>query len=268
MKSVKQLMPHNFRHFLWKVKGNILVFINQYSYSYRLKRLSLYKNKYKGQRCFVIGTGPSLTLDDLFAIRDEHTFASNGIFKYIADTGWKPEFYSVCDRTYYLANKDNIYNVEVSEKKFFPIDFGEKFGFDEEYEYYLRTPYSVRNPRFRANPLKAFQEGSTVTYHLLQLAVMMGFTEIYLLGIDFNYSLSVDRRGNIIRNDSVKDYGYDDKAANYTLPNLEASYYSYCSAEKYCKKHNYAVRIYNATRGGKLEVFKRVNFDEIIKKNI
>ncbi len=50
------------------------------------------------------------------------------------------------------------------------------------------------------------------------------------------------------------------------MPNLEASYYAYCSAEEYCKQHNYEMRIYNATRGGKLEVFQRVNFDDIIAK--
>ncbi len=152
----------------------------------------------------------------------------------------------------------------VKKQKFFPLDFALQFGFNKEYRYFLRTYYTSKNPVFRNNPLRAFQEGGTVTYHLLQLAVMMGFTEIYLLGIDFNYSLHVDNKGNIIRDDSVKDYAFNDKAANYTMPNLEASYYSYCSAEEYCKNRNYDVRIYNATRGGKLEMFKRVNLDELL----
>ena len=34
------------------------------------------------------------------------------------------------------------------------------------------------------------------------------------------------------------------------------------AARKYCDEHN--VAIYNATRGGKLEVFERVNFDDIV----
>lgn len=237
-----------------------------YGFKYRkqLQLLSQLKGMYNGKRCFVIGTGPSLTVEDLNKLNDEFTFASNGIFRYLDKTDWRPNFYSVCDTTYYRSNKDNIDAVTVKNQKFFPLDFGVKFGFNDDYCYYDRTPYSVRNPIFSDNPMRAFQEGSTVTYHLLQLAVMMGFTEIYLLGIDFNYSLHVDNKGNIIRDDSVKDYAFNDKAANYTMPNLEASYYSYCSAEEYCKKRNYEVRIYNATRGGKLEVFKRVNFDEII----
>ena len=250
--------------FLWKIKQSCLQFFYNYKYKSYLLRLSEYKNMYLGKRCFVIGTGPSLTKEDLEALTDEYTFASNSIFRYFEKTEWRPDFYSVCDRTYYLANKNNIDSVNVKKQKFFPLDFALQFGFNSKCRYYLRTPYSVRHPRFRDNPMHAFQEGSTVTYHLLQLAVMMGFTEIYLLGIDFNYSLHRDNKGNIIRDDKVKDYAFDDKATNYTMPNLEASYYAYCSAEEYCKQHNYKVRIYNATRGGKLEVFQRVNFEDVI----
>lgn len=250
--------------FIWKIKQSCLQVFYNYRYKSELVRLSEYKNKYKNKRCFVIGTGPSLTKEDLEALQNEYTFASNSIFRYLDKTEWRPHFYSVCDNTYYIANKEKIDAVDVKIQKFFPLDFGLNYGFNKDYRYYLRTSYNARHPKFQDNPLHAFQEGSTITYHLLQLAVMMGFSEIYLLGIDFNYSLHKDNKGNIIRDDKVKDYAFDDKAANYTMPNLEASYYSYCSAEEYCKKHNYEVRIYNATRGGKLEVFKRVDFDEIV----
>ena len=252
--------------FLSRCKRTCLQWYYNLKYFQRLKELEMFKNQYKGKRCFVIGTGPSLKAEDLDALSDEYTFASNSIFRYFEKTNWRPDFYSVCDKTYYLANKENIDAVTVKKQKFFPLDFAMKFGFNSNDYYYLRTYYSSEHPVFQPNPKRAFQEGGTVTYHLLQLAVMMGFSEIYLLGIDFNYSLHKDNKGNIIRDDNVKDYAFNDKAANYTIPNLEASYLSYCSAEEYCKKHNYEMRIYNATRGGKLEVFQRVNFDDIIAK--
>lgn len=229
-----------------------------------LKELSSFNKKYSGKRCFVIGTGPSLTPEDLNKLQGEYTFASNSIFRYFDKTDWRPDFYAVCDKTYYLANREGIDSVSAKKQKFFPLDFALNLGFNKDSCYFLRTYYSSLHPVFQPNPLRAFQEGGTVTYHLLQLAVMMGFSEIYLLGIDFNYSLHMDNKGNIIRDDGVKDYAFNDKAANYTIPNLEASYLAYCSAEEYCKKHNYEMRIYNATRGGKLEVFRRVNLDEIL----
>ena len=259
MKVIGQIHRH-----LSEIKRTLYQWYYNVRYRDELVKLSEYKDKFKGKRCFVIGTGPSLTAEDLNLLANEFTFASNSIFRYFEKTDWRPDYYSVCDRTYYLANKGGIDSVTVKKQKFFPLDFALNFGFNKEYRYYLRTYYASVHPEFQPNPLHAFQEGGTVTYHLLQLAVMMGFSEIYLLGIDFNYSLHRDNKGNIIRDDKVKDYAFDDKAANYTIPNLEASYLAYCSAEEYCKKHNYEMRIYNATRGGKLEVFKRVNLDEIL----
>jgi hypothetical protein len=51
----------------------------------------------------------------------------------------------------------------------------------------------------------------------------------------------------------------------YNLPHLEFSTLAYKTARKYAE-HN-AIKIYNSTRGGKLEVFERVNFDAIINND-
>ena len=46
------------------------------------------KGKYKGQRCFVLGNGPSLSPDDLNMLKDEITFASNRIYKIFDKQVW------------------------------------------------------------------------------------------------------------------------------------------------------------------------------------
>ena len=74
-----------------------------------------------------------------------------------------------------------------------------------------------------------------------------------------------DENGNIIIDNTVKDYfcdNYNEDKEKLEIPNLDDSTKAYIAARKYCDKHN--IKIYNATRGGKLEVFERVNFDEII----
>ena len=40
---------------------------------------------------------------------------------------------------------------------------------------------------------------------------------------------------------------------------------SYKTAKEYADSHG--IKIYNATRGGKLEVYERVNLDEVLKKS-
>ena len=60
-------------------------------------------------------------------------------------------------------------------------------------------------------------------YGAIQLAVYMGFTEIYLLGVDFNYSVTIDNEGNIMKHKGVKDYFSNDNNENLNLPDLEKS---------------------------------------------
>ncbi len=46
---------------------------------YLIKLRKLY-NIHSGKRCFIIGNGPSLKSEDLDKLRDEISFASNGIY--------------------------------------------------------------------------------------------------------------------------------------------------------------------------------------------
>ena len=74
-------------------------------------------------------------------------------------------------------------------------------------------------------------------------------------------------KGEIINDSSVKDYFTDeynkDKAELY-VPNIDASTRAFISLKRFCDKKG--IEVYNATRGGKLEVFPRVDFDEVIKR--
>ena len=75
---------------------------------------------------------------------------------------------------------------------------------------------------------------------------------IYLLGVDFSYG----------RNKSGQKYTHFHEEKELTATGF--SQYdgaSYEAAEAYTKKHG--IKIYNATRGGYLEVFERVNFDNL-----
>ena len=120
--------------------------------------------------------------------------------------------------------------------------------------------------KFSADITNQVIEGLTVTYSCIQLAAYMGFSEIYLLGVDHNYSVEIDSDGNIIKHDDhVKNY-FDEAAVSINdinLPKVVEMTRAYLSAEKYSRDHGF--RIYNATRGGKLEVFERVNFDTIVE---
>ena len=68
-----------------------------------------------------------------------------------------------------------------------------------------------------------------------------------------------------INDETVRDYFSDeyfkDKAQLY-IPNLDASTRAFLVMREYCDKHD--IEIYNATRGGRLEVFQRVDLDKVL----
>ena len=94
----------------------------------------------------------------------------------------------------------------------------------------------------------------------LQFAVYMGFSEIYLLGVDHQYSIEMNPDGTMKKTEGVQDhFANDDICTN--VPQTYKSTLSYYAARKYADLHG--VKIYNATRGGKLNAFERVDFDKL-----
>lgn len=74
-------------------------------YSLKLKNVKAIVSK---KRCFFIGNGPSLTLDDLerLHLNGEICFASNRICGIFDKTEWKPDIYALHDLVYlcYFCN--------------------------------------------------------------------------------------------------------------------------------------------------------------------
>ena len=94
--------------------------------------------------------------------------------------------------------------------------------------------------------------GATVTYACIQIAVYMGFKEIYLLGVDCNYCKG-----------SNSNYFFWEQKADVMNHKEDRMVLSYESAREYADSHG--IKIYNATRGGMLEVFERVEFDSLFQ---
>ncbi len=234
-------------------------------------------NKHLGQRCFIIGNGPSLLPEDLDKLTGEITFATNRIYYIYPKTDWRPTYYISVDTDNLMAEIDRIKS-SGSYTKF--INFkGASYGRTPEDNLWYLNPtgkFSIYKHKFEISVLSedvSHHGGqfSTVTANAIELAIYMGFKEIYLLGVDNNYAKTIDKNGKIHEDTSVKssyfagmqngDGTSGDGIAVHAVDNMTASYVA-------CKifADNSGIRIYNATRGGKLEVFERVDFDELMKQ--
>lgn len=234
-------------------------------------KLKKFKNIHTGKRCFIVGNGPSLLCSDLDKLKNEITFGSNYIFKIFEKTSWRPTYYSCTDGNVLkkITNESAFWNIEA--KSFF-FQFATSYLFkdknlDNSYYFWLEEKEQEKKmPKFSKHIEKEVYNSWTVTYILMQLAVYMGIKEIYLLGIDNNYSVEINNKGEMKNNENVQDSfikGKSYKDLGGAMPNVERMNMGYISAKKFADKHG--IKIYNATRGGKLEVYERVDFDDMFK---
>ena len=247
-----------------------------------LERLNVFKDKHEDRRGFVIGNGPSLKIDDLEKLRDEITFGCNGVYALYDHTKWRPTYYVTQDATSIKALKREDVRQKVRESEaiftnlfsyYYINDYGDKL----DNVYFYKNKQGVDEIRLRANfsddISQLIYNAGTISYVMLQLAIYMGIKEIYLLGIDFSFSADKKLNGEIVKQDVIDHNEIIEKeeAKNYSLhkklfnakymANTEYQLMGYQAAKRYADAHG--IKIYNATRGGKLEVFPRVDFDTL-----
>ena len=229
------------------------------------KNLRNLQGKYTNKRCFIIGNGPSLRAEDLERLKDEYTFAFNRIYYIFDQTSWRPSFYCTQDAKIAQSSAEEICDKITTPYVFAPINLKwyENVGIDTDF-FFSPKQAGEKAPEFCEDIPHHIGVGNTVAYTAIQLAVYMGFSEIYLLGVDHSFQTYQDKDGNIITDPNAKDYftdKYNQDKDQLFVPKLDVSTLSYMAAKVYADNH--PVSIYNATRGGKLEVFPRVDFDSL-----
>ena len=239
---------------------------NNFSKTKYSKRLKQFKNNHEGETCFIIGNGPSLKAEDLERLHQNNipTYAFNRIYLIFNNTSWRPTYYISQDEKI-LKNCQSEVNAMNLEYKFIPLYHKYFYDIKIANAFYFNMKTTEDGEPFFSNDIsKAVGGSGTVTCTALQFAAYMGFKKIYLIGVDHNFSTYKNDKGEIITDSTVKDYfteEYNKDKAELYIPNVDASTRSYIIMKNYCDKHN--IEVYNATRGGKLEVFPRVDFDSL-----
>lgn len=238
-------------------------------------KLASLKDKYKGERIFIIGNGPSLNKTDLKKLENEYTFATNRFFLMYEKINWKPTFYTCVDRRVVCDIFSEINGLT-----------GSLFFFDETFRGLYREGGDVFffNQRLRAGDEleKKFSfdiptvlyNGNTVLYYAYQLAHYMGFSEVYLIGCDLGYKVNptVVQQGDDVFKMGVAfdltstedddpnhfDPRYFGKGRLWHAPNEKGMVDDHELAGLAYSRNGRRIR--NATVGGELEVFPRVSY--------
>lgn len=229
-----------------------------------------FRNKHQGERCFIIGNGPSLKKTDFHLLRNEITIGVNGIFYMFDDIGFTPTYYVVEDNHVVDDNLERIVALP-SRAKFFPGKYQQAIGrasnhyyLPTDWEFYFKSTPNFEKPRFSRELSEVAYVGQTVTYLNLQLAHYMGFSEVYLIGVDFNYQVPASSKIDgftIVSQENDPNHfhpEYFGKGKKWHFPKLENCEKVYKHAREIYEEDNRFVR--DSTIAGKLKVYKKKGF--------
>lgn len=216
------------------------------------------KDIHKNESCFIVATGPSLKMEDLDILfeRKAFSFGVNKIGYAYASTKWRPTYYVGIDRR--LVESEYFSSIKPEEQSVYAFIGDESESFWERehgsnvLKYHFCSEWAFgRYPKFSEDLSRKSYTGGTVVYLCMQLAVYMGFREIYLLGVDFT---GAGEHGS-----KYNHFYSEEELTSVSYTNQVKAAYE--KAKKYADEHG--IKIYNATRGGKLEIFERVDFDNL-----
>ncbi len=232
-----------------------------------LARIGRLRNAHSGRRAFLIGNGPSLRPEDLDRLRNEVTFAANKIFLLFDQTAWRPTYYNVEDLLVIEQNYRRINQLRGFTKLLNANHLPPRWKRDEDTVFYRLTFLPPKAyPGFSIEPSQGLCCGYSVTYSSLQWAVYMGAREIYLLGVDFSFSVPKSNPKGFVTHSGEQNHfssDYRQPGERWVVPRLDLQEQALRHSRDWLSKRG--VRVCNATRGGKLEVFPRVEFDRLFE---
>lgn len=251
------------------------------TYSEPIRKL---KNKYIGQRCFLMGNGPSLNKTRLELLMEECVWGFNKIYRLFDRIAWRPKFYVTNDQrlTQNISKEINVLINQLHESTFFFPDYffpKEVNNNNGNVYWYHEIPFNSQNCSksilFSLDPSKYIVNTSTVTIAGLQLAAYLGFNPIYLIGCDTSYSIpttvNFENENTALLISTLDDdtnhfsNNYSGIGDKWSVPNVPLMVTQYMEAKKALEATN--VKVFNATVGGELEVFPRVDFESLFIKS-
>ena len=183
-----------------------------------------YRNKYDGQRCFLVGNGPSLRMEDLQKLNGEVSFACNIIYKVFDKVSWRPTYHFISDVVaVHAINEEGMLDKVLERPLFSNKDVYEKIKrikYPGEQVIYLNR-INQQKYRVSRNPLAYYVPAqATVMTLMIEMAVFMGFQEIYLLGVDCTNTFTAGHFEKSYTGKSVDEYNLEWVRKKTNRPNM------------------------------------------------
>lgn len=209
------------------------------------------KGKFKGKRCFLIGSAPSVKSLNLSLLKDEYTFTCNKGFLLKDCALTHSSFYCLADKSFYDEFKESI---DLSFADYYFVSNKIPWTLDVENLYVFETGGAfMGNGYFQRDLQKPLAQGGTVVSKMLQMAYYLGFEEIYMIGVDLDYQ----KGSSYFYNPSSKE-----KTRTPDARGRENQLMSIEFAAEFLRNHG--IKIFNASPSGVVDCMPRVKYDELV----
>lgn len=237
-------------------------------------------DQYAGKRCFIIGGGPSLKVEDLSLLADEVTFTVNNVFMRDDFAAMKTNFHVIADPKFSNSVGSMLQHLDeqtvvFAESQLLPALETSGLSKDRLCGFYngMEIEAIGYNRLSMDGPMPYL---CTVIQSAVCLAICMGFEQIYLLGCDCTGILN---NVQVRQGKQISHYGYKipdsihKKIEKSQLISCEHVFYewyhifkSYRLINAYNRQNN-AVQIVDLSQGGILDVFERDTLSNILGGN-
>lgn len=229
-------------------------------YRSSIRRIVAMKDKHQGERCFIIGNGPSLANTDLTLLKDEVTFGLNRVYLLFDQLGFPSTYYVSTNKLVIEQCAHDI--VSLPCPKFISWRSRNLIEFTPDMMF-----LNVRGAlRFYPDITLGVGEGATVTFVAMQIAYYMGFHKVILIGVDHSFPTQGKPHTIVVSQGDDQNHfdpHYFGKGFRWQLPDLENSELAYRMAKS---QFELAGReIVDATLDGKLQVFHKVDYQALFK---
>ena len=232
---------------------------------YRDYRIRQFRKRHEGQRCVIMGNGPSLNNTDFSLLQNEICFGLNKIFLLFRKTTFRPDY--ICC---YIKDVVSQCREQLLALHNIPIFISHESldiippGHNHIYHLGPQQRFS-----FSQDVMEAIYVGFTVTYAAIQLAVYMGFKDIILIGVDHNFAGYDGAPNQWHKIEKARhthfDPNYFATGQFWQAPDYKMIETHFTYARDVCRF--LGVRIIDATDGGKLQVFEKMSLIEALQQN-
>lgn len=238
-----------------------------------LARNAVFRNCHTGKRCFVIGNGPSLATQDLTPLGNEITFAMSGFWKHPILESWQPTYYCISDRLFFDRSEPmkeffRQLNQRIHGAAFFvPAHAAGQVHSDRilppDRSYYVKFHDAARSVDLTSCILTP----QSVSQLCIEIALYMGCSPIYLLGLDHDWLAHRGMHRNFYEGKTVDNHAqaHGDLAKMSYRIDMECQLKLW---QRYETIHDLArdrkLIVENATNGGFLDVFPRARYEDVV----